>query len=590
MAGEFTNQQIADLLREVAAAIEVKGGDFFRIRAYQNAAAGIEHATSSLKDLWQENQLDQVPGVGKNIALHIEEFIKTGRVREFDREMADLPQGMFALLPFAGIGAKKAHKLAVAFRLNDRSTAVKKMLAAAEKGLIRELPTFGVESEKDILTALNSGPQTPATRFFLPQAETLADEVISYLKTSPLVLEAEPLGSLRRRSATVGDIDIAVSTTDPAAVMDHLKAWPQVVRILAAGDKTTMFVHSSGHQVDIKTQTPQSWGSMLQHYTGSKLHNIHLRTLSQKKHLSLSEHGIKQGNRTVTFVDESAFYRFLGLDYIPPELREDTGEIEAAADHTLPQLVGESDIKGDLHIHTDIDIHTSHDTGSSPIKDILAAADSLGYSYLGLSDHNPKQALSPKEVVDVLKRRREEIEKAVVAHNSHDDTKPLKVFQGLEVDIRPDGSLALPDAAFDVLDYAIVSIHSRFNQDQKTATARVLKALSYHPKVKILGHPTGRLLQAREGLDYDWDELFFFAAKNRKFLEINSTPNRLDLPDSLIRQTKDRGVSFVINTDSHHIDHLPFIRYGVWTARRGWLSSSQVINTLPVAEISRLIS
>lgn len=592
---EMTNREIAALLRMVAAAFEVKDNDFFRVKAYQNAATSIEHSTSDLKDLWEENKLDEVPGIGPNLKQHLDELFRTGKVKHFETEMKGLPEGMFELLGVSGIGPKTAFKLAKRFKLGKGDKARGNLLKIAQKGLIREIEGFGEQSEGEIIKALQL--KTPDERMLLPEAASLAEEVMNYLKQSPAVLQVEALGSLRRRAATVGDVDLAVNTKRPKEVMDHLKKMKGIRKILSSGETTTMFLHSSGRQIDVKTQSPDAWGSMLQHYTGSKFHNIHLRKYALEKGMSLSENGIKVINKTAkghkqglnTFKDEKSFYEFLGLNYIPPEIREDMGEIEAAAESKgLPSLVGETEIKGDLHIHTNIDIKTSHDVGASSVREILARARELNYEYIGLSDHNPVRALKSDEKLDLIKRRNEAIAKEITSYEKEVKSRVPNVIVGMEVDIRPSGELALEDEGLALLQYAIASIHSVFDQGKKEATKRVLEALA-HPKVRILGHPTGRMLQRREGLDYDWDRVFDFCVKNDKWLEVNSSALRLDLPDILIKEAVKNGVKLVIDTDSHDAVHMDFMKYGVWNARRGWASGKNIMNTLPFGKFKKVL-
>ena len=580
MNHQFTNHELATLFDKVAAVLTATGGDFFRTRAYQNAAASIEHTASSVLELWQENQLDTIPGVGTSIQEHLEELFTTGKVKEFDALFTKVPQGMFPLLNISGVGPKKAYKLAKVLLLDDDSTALNTLKAAIKAHKIQKIPGFGTESESDLSLGLEKALHAPKKRLLLPLALDLSSRVINYLKKSSDCLEAETLGSLRRRSATIGDIDIAVSTRDPAALTKHLLSWKEIKQVISSGDKTTMFVHQSGLQVDVKTQYPDQWGSLLQHYTGSKLHNIQLRSRAVEAGMSLSENGIKDKGQLYTFKTETDFYQYLKLDYIPPELREGLGEIEASQNHQLPGLVKLTDIKGDLHIHTDIDIATSHDQGVDTVADLLLKAKSLGYQYIGLTDHNPRQSqISAKKRLDYVKRRKQSIEQSIYSlEKKHKNLS--KVFTGLEVDIKSDGTLAVNDDILEQLDYAIVSVHSRFNQDIDAATSRILKALS-HPKAKILGHPTGRLLNQRDGLSYHLDELFTFCVKHHKLLEINSCPDRLDLPDNLVKPAIDAGVSLIIDTDSHAASHMDLMSYGVTAARRGWASPSNIANTLP---------
>jgi len=348
-----------------------------------------------------------------------------------------------------------------------------------------------------------------------------------------------------------------------------------------------MFLHTNGWEIDVKTQEPARWGSMLQHYTGSKLHNIHLRTYSLEKGLSLSENGIKKGEKTATYKDEESFYNALGLQYIPPELREDHGEIEAARKKKIPRLVELSDIKGDFHIHTDVDFPSSHDSGAGSIADLLTKAQSLGYTMIGFSDHNPKQSgMNAQERLEAVRQRNEHIDREVEKFAKSSSKKVPRVYKGLEVDILPSGKLALEDEALELLDYAIVSIHSQFipsaqgktpEELRQLMTERILAGLA-HPKAKILGHPTARIIPSRPEIECDWEKVFEFVVAHHKYIEINSSPDRLDLPSPLVQRALQFGVHFVINTDAHTVESLDFMKYGVWVARKGWASAENIAN------------
>ncbi|MDQ3008783.1 MAG: PHP domain-containing protein [bacterium] len=575
----ISNQEIAQLLRHVAAVYIIQDANKFRIRAYDTAANSIEQLSIPLKELWADGELDSVPGLGEKIRGALEELFTTGEIPFFQEVLGEVPAGMFPLVDLSGIGPKIAYKLATTLELDDATTALAKVKVAAEAGQLAELPGISTILEKKILD-LVSQPPTPASqqRMLLATGFGIARDIIEYLLSSPAVLVAEGLGSMRRRSPTVGDIDIAVSTRDSAAVAAHLEKYPQLSKFISKGDKTIAIRLKAGLRIDIKCNPPEQWGSLLQHYTGSKAHNIHLRTVALEKGLSLSEFGIKHGSVLKSYASEEKFYQALGLQWVPPELREDNGEVEAALKHKLPQLVELSDIKGDLHIHTSIPFPTSHDLGASTVAEYLAAAEQLGYSYLGFSDHNPKRSdLSATERVAAIKQRNAAIDEAV-AEYYQGKAQSIKVYKGLEVDILPSGELALEDEGLALLDYAIASVHSAFTQDRETATQRILKALA-HPKVKILGHPTGRLINKREGVAADWELIADFCAEHNKYLEINASSDRLDLPFDVVNRVRQKKVQFFINTDSHHQAALHSMQYGVWMARKGWLMPTQVANT-----------
>ncbi len=587
----FTNAQVADQLRHMAAAYEVEGADFFRVRAYQNAAESIDHLGANLSDLWEQNRLDEVAGLGESLTSHLDELFRTGKVKHFDQVKKKLPAGMFALLGLPEVGPKTAFKLAKELKLTTARSARSKLLTAARQGRLAEIEGIGPKTAAMLMSVLTQKHSAQEEeRLFLPDAAAIAQDVMAFLQTIPAVKETAALGSLRRRSATVGDIDIGVKSEHPAVVLAHLHKFDHVRRWIASGENTASFIHRSGKQVDVKIHQSRGWGSMLQHYTGSKAHNIHLRTLAKEKGLSLSEYGIKKGERLNYFTDETDFYQALGMTYIPPELREDAGEIEAAQKHQLPQLLDETMIKGDLHLHSNLDWPSSHDIGESSLTALFDAAMAKGYQYLGISDHQPKATgLSVADRYRFVQRRNEQIDRALEKWQATHPSKKFYVLKGLEVDIRPDGSLALEDRALDLLDYTVVSIHSAFNQSKSDATRRIKQALQ-HPKATIWGHPTGRLIRERQGLSFDWEEIWEVCARQHKIIEINASPWRLDLPDSLVRLARERGLRLAINTDAHAVAHLDFMRYGVWVARRGWLPAEAVINTLTWTQLRAAIN
>lgn len=587
---DFTNQQVAQLLRKMAAAYEIKSGDFFHIQAYQNAAESIDHLGANIRDLWQQEKLGRVAGLGEKLTAHIDELFRTGKVQRFQTVMKGIPAGTFGLLDLPDIGPKTAFKIATKLDLKTEETALDELRSALAEGGLNDVEGIGPKTIEGLLQALGAKKtRSLGQRLFLPDAEAIAQEVIDYLKQDPSVEAAEALGSLRRRSATVGDIDIGVKSSEPKKVFAHLIHFPGLKKLTSSGANTAMITHNSGRQMDIKVHEPQGWGSMLQHYTGSKAHNIHLRTLAKQKGISLSEYGIKAKDGTTYFTDEKSFYSALGMDYIPPELREDTGEIEAAKKHTLPRLVELKDIRGDLHVHSNLDWPSSHDMNVSSFDELFSAAEKLGYEYLGISDHNPKSGgLSAADRRRFVERRNEQIDRAVEKWTAK-TKKSLVILKGLEVDIRPDGTLALEDESLNAVDYVIASVHSAFNQSKDEATKRVLKALQ-HPEVSIWGHPSGRKLGERRGLEYDWKEIFSFCANEGKIVEINASPWRLDLPDTLVRVALESGVQFCIDTDSHDVEHFSFMKYGVDVARRGWVEKKDVVNVLSIEALQKFLT
>ncbi len=577
------NREIVTLLRNVAAALTIKSQNRFRIIAYDKAADSIEHLTCEVKDIWDEGRLEEIPGIGPTIAAHFDELFKTGRVKHFETVFKGISPAVFEFLLIPGIGPKRAHRLTQEFHLLEAKNAVSNLQKIAEAGKIAQLEGFGEKSQSEILAAIETYKrgQIKENRMNLPFADRLAQEVMAYLQQCKAVIRVDSLGSLRRKVATIGDIDLACATNEPQTVVDYFVKYPKMRKIVDKGEKGATILLSIGRQVDLRVAKPQTYGAMLQYFTGSKHHNIKLREFALKKGLSLSEHGIKnlKTGKIEAFASEKTFYQKLGMDWIPPEIREDAGEIEAALHGELPQLVETSDILGDLHVHSDYNLEPSHDLGASPLKDLLNTAVSLRYHYIGISDHNPSIGNHVEnQIITLMKNRREKYEQIYSSWKVNVKNR-VRLLYMLEIDILPTGKLALPQAGFEFIDAAIISVHSSFNLTKEKMTQRVLSAFS-HPKAKILGHPTGRLLGEREGYELDWPKIFAFAKSHNKAIEINSWPQRLDLPDLLVRQAVKQGVKLVIDTDAHHQDHLHNMEYGVDVARRGWAQKGDILNTM----------
>lgn len=582
----LNNIEISELLRDIAAAYQLKdpGGARFKIIAYQRAADAVEHATSELKDLWDDGKLKEIPGVGASIAEHLSELFSTGRSKHFDELMEGLPKSMFEFMKVPGIGPKTAYKLAHDLSLKSLSDLEK----AAKKGRIAELEGFGEQSQKDILDSIGT-VRKRIKRHLLPYAMEISGRVIDYLLANKAVKKADTLGSLRRKVSTIGDIDIAAATEDPEKVLEYFTKFPNTQKILEKGTRTAAIILPGAVQVDLMVETPEAYGSLLQHFTGSKHHNIALRELALKKGFSLSDYGVKKvgSEKLIKFDGEEKLYNFFGLDFIPPEMREDTGEISVSMEHKLPKLVEIKDIKADLQIHSDFDVETSHDVGATSMEELVKKADEKGYEYIAFTDHNPSQkGHSAKDFVEILKKRRERIEKLNYSLKNMNIKNVQKVFNSLEIDIMPNGDLPVPQEALDELDFALVSIHSSFEGERNANTKRVLKALE-NPKVKIFAHPTGRKLNEREGVDLDWPEIFEFCLKRGKWIEINCDPMRLDLPDVLVREGVKLGVKFSLGTDSHHKDMMDNIPFGITVARRGWAEKKDIVNTLSYGDFCK---
>ncbi len=589
----MTNLEVAELLRAVAASYELKDAQIsrFKIIAYERAADAVEHLTSEVKDVYDEGKLEDVPGIGTNIAQYLKEVFSKGYSDHFKKLMKNLPPAMFEMMKIPGVGAKTAFKLSKKLGISKAHNALKRLSEAVKENRIKYIEGFGELSQTSIGISIDKVRKSEK-RLIHPIAEKICNEVLQYLIRNKYVVKADPLGSIRRKVSTVGDIDISVATNYPKEVLEYFTQYPKSKKVLEKGDTTASIMLPSDIQVDIMVQPLKSYGSLLQHFTGSKHHNIKLREFARNLNpsLSLSEYGIKNTStqKIKNCETEEDFYRILGLDLIPPELREGLDEIEISKSHNLPELVELKDIKGDLQIHSDFDSETSHDLGSSTMQDLIEKADKLGYQYIAFTEHNPSvKGHSENDIIEILKKKKYIIEG--LNNELLNKYHCIKyVFNSLEIDILPDGSLPLTEKALNYLDFALVSIHSSFEQPKGLATRRVLEALK-HDKIKIFAHPTGRLINKREGLDFDWEEIYQFCKVNGKILEINCDSLRLDLPDILVRDAVKRGVKLSLGTDSHHLDHLNNMQYGINVARRGWAEGCDIVNTQPVDIIKKLL-
>lgn len=592
----MNNVDIAELLRDVAAAYELKDAkaNKFKIIAYEKAADAIEHLSSEAKDLWEEDKLKETGGIGPSINEHLDELFRTGKSKHFDELMKSIPKAVFELMKVPGIGVKTASKLVKEFKINDKDP-LPFLKNIAESGKIRHLEGFGEASELSILKSLGEYQKKAPSRLLLPYATEIAQHLIDWMKKEKGVVRVDPLGSLRRKASTIGDIDLSVAAHDPIKAITHFTNYPNATRVLEKGERSASVILPGNIRADIIASKPNAYGALLQHFTGSKHHNVALREYAQKRNLSLSDYGIyviKNGKKTLkNIATEEEFYNFIGMDYIPPEIREDMGEIELALKHEIPELIELKDIKGDLQMHSDYDIETSHDVGASSMEELIEKANSLNYEYIAFTEHNPsKSKHNEQQITDILKRKREKVDKLNYSITNMKSVKNRvkKVFNSLEIDILPDGKLPVPLAGLETLDFALVSIHSSFDLSREAMTKRILLAMD-NPKVKIFAHPTGRKLNQRDSINADWNKIFEYAASKGIFFEINADPARLDLPDVLIHEALKHGVRFSMGTDAHHKDGLDNMPYGISVARRGWATKSDIINTRSLIEIEKLL-
>ena len=567
---KFSNKEIIQILKEVVAAMDVKGDSFFKIRAYHTAILSIENLTQSVFELWENNRLGEIPGVGQALIDHIGDLFTKGEVAEFIKKKAGLPDGMFELIGLRKVGAKTAYKLASQFQLKHRETALEEVKKLAEAGKIRELDGFSEKSEANILDAIENLKMNKSEkkRTLLANAEKVVERVREYMLSNKDIQYCEAMGSFRRRAPTIGDLDFAVASENIDETISYFLKFPEVKEILSQGDKKASVVLNNDLQVDLRVIQKKELGSMLQYFTGNMQHNVLLRQYALQNSMSLSEYGIKYQEKLEEFAHEEDFYKRLGLQYIVPELRHGKNEIELAKKNELPKLVKLEDIKGDLHTHT------TFSDGENTLEEMVNKAREKGYEYIGISDHAPSVvSRGDDEVRRLIEKRREEIDEL---NKKYSD---IKILFGMEVNILADNSLGLPDEMLKMLDYAIASIHTSFEMDRDKMTERVLSALS-NPYIKIWGHPSGRLLNEREGIDINWTKIFEFAAENKKIIEINAQPQRLDLADDLVYEAIKAGVTVIINTDSHNSQSLDMMKYGIDVARRGFCEKHHILNTL----------
>jgi DNA polymerase (family 10) len=572
------NKSIATLLFETADLLEIDGQDSFRVRSYRNAAEAIEALPQQVADLIDEpKKVLAIQGIGKGMLANLQMLFKDGHIEAHAELLKKYRPSMLELLKIQGLGPKTIALIWSAYQVSDLE-GVEKL---AREGKIRELPRMGEKHELKLLKAIEDYRRI-AGRFLLDTAEELAEKLTEYLKSAPGIEKVTPAGSLRRGRETVGDLDILVTGKGCIAdesrqkLIEHLLRFPGLMDVIAQGENKVSFRHRSGMQVDVRLLPPESFGAAMQYFTGSKAHNVALRQRALKMGFTLNEYSLAslEDEKPVARKTEEEIYAKLNLDFIPAELRENQGEIEAAAAHTLPVLIELGDIRGDVHMHT---IETD---GRNTIEEMAEAARDRGYEYMAITDHSNNLAFA-NGLTD--ERALAHIERIRAVGKQ---LKDIRILSGIEVDILGDGSLDLSDSVLEKMDIVIASVHSQFNQDRATMTDRLLKAIA-NPNTSVIGHPTGRQLLRRDAYQFDFDKVLKAAAKHKVAMELNSYPERLDLNDVHLRMAKQHGVKIVINTDSHHTSHLEKIRYGITQARRAWLTKEDVLNTLPAAKFAK---
>ena len=567
------NKFVADTLYMIADLLDLKGEMFFKTRAYRMAAQTIEALDEGIETFVSQGTLESIPGIGEALAKKITELVTTGKLKYLEDLKREVPAGLIDLLSIPGLGPKK-----VAAMYKDLGiTTLKELQEAAVAGKLRALFGFGEITEKNILRGIQLLEKTSG-RVLLSLAYKDGMEYVAYLKTCTQVRNINVAGSLRRMKETIGDIDILTSSKDPEAVMEYFVSYPAVARVLAKGSTKTSVLLKDNLQVDLRVVEDKSYGAALQYFTGSKDHNVTLRSLAIKQGFKLNEYGLfdKDTERFIIGRTETEIYKKIGFPYIEPELRENRGEFEAAKKNQLPQLVGYDDILGDLHVHSE------WSDGNDPIDTIVQTALERRYRFIGIADHSQSlklaNGLSEKRVTKKLAEIRQLRKKY----------PSITILAGTECDIKPDGTLDYSNKVLKQFDYVIVGIHTAFKMEKSMMTKRITSAME-NEHVDILAHPTGRLLGRRDAYEVDIDELIDAAKRTETRLEINAFPERLDLDDVHVRQAKDHSVQISIGTDAHSIQHFDFMRFGIATARRGWLEKRDILNTLAPQDVLKTL-
>jgi DNA polymerase (family 10) len=568
------NSAIAKVFQDIADLLELKGEIPFKIRAYQKAARAIEHSPTEIEQMVKDGgNLRDIPGVGEAIAKKITELVNTGGLRYYDELRAEFPEGISTLLDIPGVGPKIALHLSTELGIQSMNG----LEAAVLDGRVASLPRLGDKVAENILHQVQA-MRTKERRIPIGEALPVVEDIMAELRGTPGLRNLIPAGSLRRFRETVGDIDLMGTADDREQILNTFVSLPQVKEVLAKGGTKVSVLVPGDLQIDLRLVDHDSFGSLLQYFTGSKQHNIILRERGHRQKLKLSEYGITDLETGVIekFTTEEAFYERLGLQFIPPELREGRWEVERAEQNAIPRLIELSDIRGDLHVHTE------WSDGFDSIGEIALAAKARGYQYIAITDHSGGRGIARGLSEERLRRQIAEIREL------NERIDGFRILTGVEVDIRADGTLDFSDELLAELDIVIAAVHSAMKQEEGKMTQRVLGAIK-NPHVDVLAHPTCRLLGEREPITVDLEAIFRAAAETNTALEINAMPNRLDLKDVHVLRAKDLGVKLIINTDAHSTSHLALIRFGVGVVRRGWCQAEHILNTRPLEEVEAFL-
>ena len=557
------NKLVADLLYQIADLLDIKGEIFFKTRAYRIAAQNIEDLNKDIEVLAKENRLKNINGVGEALSLKIKELFETGKIQYYEKLKKEIPKGALELLDISGLGPKKVSILFNTLNISN----IEYLKKACIEGKLRNLDGFGEITERNILRGISLKEKTSG-RILLNIAYETGEKYINYLNKYDKIDKISVAGSFRRMKETIGDLDLIVSSNSPHKVMEYFIKYPKVKRILLMGNTKTSVLLENNIQVDLRVIEDKSFGAALQYFTGSKEHNVKIRGIANKKGYKLNEYGLynKENGNFVVGKTENEIYQKLKLRFIEPEIRENRGEIEAAFSNILPKLVKYDDIKGDFHMHS------TWSDGNNTIEELALFSKKLGYKYIGIADHSESLKIANGLNSEKIKKKINEIEKI------NSKISDIEVFCGTECEIKKNGRLDYDKKILKKIDFVGIAIHSSFKTNKKDLTDRIISAMQ-NEYVDYLAHPTCRIIGRREPLDIDIKKIFEAAVETNTYLEINAFPDRLDLNDLNIRHAKDIGVKFIIGTDSHNINHLNFMRYGIATARRGWLEKKDIINT-----------
>ncbi len=569
------NKEVAEKFYELAEVAELAGDNPFKIKAYLEAARVIENLTLPIEDLAQQNKLTEVKGIGKSIAEKIIEYLNTGKITKLEEFKKVVPEGLLELEKVPGLGAKRVKVLYEKLGISNLS----ELEEAAKAHKIRELDGFGEKTEQNILEGIKSLRDKRENRFMIGVALPIAESIVSTLKSNAPIEKYMICGSLRRMKDTIGDIDILVISKEPNKVMDFFVGLPNVKEVLAKGDTKSSIITKEDIQVDLRVVEMGSFGAAVQYFTGSKSHNVHLRELAIKKNLKLNEYGIfdLSSDKKIGGEKEEEIYSILNMDFIPPEMREDTGEIELALEHRLPDLVGYDDIKGDIHMHT------KYSDGAHTIEQMARKAMSFGYEYIVVTEHAKSLAVAGGLNIDEFLEEKKEIEEL------NKKLAPFKIFLGVELNILSDGTVDFSEKDLDIFDICLAGIHTGLGQSEEVITNRIKSVLRI-PKVKIITHPTGRIINGRAEYNVNIDEIFSEAKKYGKMFEINAAFERLDLNDVNARKAVyEYGLKIAIGTDAHSVESMDNMRFGIGVARRAWLRKTDIINTMSLKEFEEFI-